>query len=375
MSDNSKKKKKNKKPVSDFEIISLDGDEEITGEPYEENEDSQYIEQEDYQEEKPSRDKYIHYGFLAIIAIIVITGTILLINWSKGKEVNTDPSLLSEDYRYESIDHFSYFTPYDYEGYVDDGQLNIVYLCDQYTYTDCEDSIPDLIADKTGGNVTVLYMPNERVCTSTVEFDGSCYEDGYSLYMLSVQMTSTEDNPYGLMASCADNTEDRDNAMAFSEAFQKVDFSKVDILIIGLGCGDFYAGLPLMGSKISEVNPYGINDGFTAAYMMSLNRLKEHFPTMQIILTSPSFFYEEDADGNLVPAYDLNNGVNNLGQFIANVEIASEGSRVSFVDNFFGAEYTEENFTKYLEEDNVHPNKEGRQMIADHIIQFMYFNN
>ena len=323
-----------------------------------------------------SGDMIFHISFGVIAFILITVSVILLVRWSKGKDLVITDADITEEYEYESIDHFSYFSPYDVEGYEDDGELNIVYMCDEYTYAnDGTNDIPSMIANATGANVTVLYLPKQLIACKSLEYDSSYPEDAFSFYRTTTQITSPEENPFGLMFSGSESMGDLAPACEeYCETISSVDFDKVDVLVIALGTNDFFSEIPLVGSDITANNQYGEYDGFSGAYARGIGILKDRYPAMQIIISSPALFYVENTDGTYTAAYDLKNNTNSFGEFICGMEIAAEYKRVTFVDNFFGAQYSEEHFAEYLDDNKLYPNENGRQIIADHIVSYMYFN-
>ncbi len=388
---NTNKNKTTNTETQDFEIVSFDNfDSEGNSRVIYEKDKNKRKNSADESSETPSddhsssdkdykkknkkgfREAYVHIFFLAAVILLIGVSATLLIIWSKGKQLVINPEDAAA-FKYESLDHYAYFDPTTNPDYVDDGVINIVYMCDRYTCNpEVTDDIPNLIAEKTGGNVSVLYL-EEQTAACISDTYGEVYSDSFSLYRICRQLTDEETPNFSLMEYAIENCPDKsEEYTAYKEEISSIDFNKTDVLVIALGSSDCFCNIPLQ-TAVDDTFLYGYVDGFCGGLEQSILLLSQKYPNMQIIVSSPSFFYT-DVDGVSTPAYNLSNDSFGYGQYICNMEIAAEYRHATFVDNFFGTEFSEEYFSCNLEDDLFHPNKNGRQIIADHIVEYMYFN-
>lgn len=141
--------------------------------------------------------------------------------------------------------------------------------------------------------------------------------------------------------------------------FQKIDFGKVEVLVIEHGVNDYLSGVQLDNPE----DPYDLYT-FGGALRSSLKILKESYPELRIILATPIYCWylregvsceERDFGGGLLEDY-----VN------LELEIGREFG-VEILDNYhesgIGSTEIYEEWTQYTI-DGVHLNEEGRALIG-----------
>ena len=324
-----------------------------------------------------SDNVFLHYATPVIVTgIIVVLGCIvfLIIRWSRGTDLNISDVELSEDYSSESLDWYSYFNPYDVPGYEDDGKMNIVILGDDsiYSFND-ETGIPALIREATGANVTAIALPRQTWCLSTDSYSLDNPEQAFSFVYLA-QFLSLHD--YDLLSKAAPLTDNESIYRYYVAKLYQTDFGLTDILILCLGRDDYLEARALSQSAESIVAANGSQNynNLQGAMVYGFQALQRQFPYMQLIICSPSYFMIPDENGNLVGADVTSNGVSTLADYISHMSgVCNMISGVTFVDNYYGFEINETTAGKYLEPDMLYPNAEGRKLIADHILEFLYF--
>lgn len=344
--------------------------------PEEEYEES--LEDDDAPEE--TGEKSIKSGtilqIVMISAILIVVGIVatMLIRWQKGIDIIVTEDDLTEDYDIESEDFYSIFDPNEVEGYVDDGELNIVILGDQSIYY-CSDEtgIANLIAEKTGAKVTALSLPDTKIALTNPGFTLESSEDAFNLYYLTLSICGGKHGSYDLQDSAVNYIENSDIYRDYVQSLREIDFSKVDILILSYGLNDYLQASRNIGDEVYSEQPYGTMDSLSGSLDSSLQNLNDRFPAMQVIISSPSFCIVKDEEGNEIGADLYNPGNGSLGDYVAFAKGVAQSHQASFADNYFFSNFNAGNYEGLLDEEGM-PNAAARELIADHIISFFYFN-
>ena len=327
---------------------------------------------------KPEKDNgFLRYAMPVIVTgIVLVLGCIifLIVKWSMGKNLNVSEVELSEDYSSESLDWYSYFNPEEVPGYEDDGKMSIVILGDNSIYSyDDETGIPALIREATGAYVTSIALPSQTWCLSTDSYSPDHPDQAFSFVYLA-QFLSLHD--YDLLSKAAPLTYDEGIYQYYVAKLYRTDFGLADIMIICLGRDDYLEATALSQSAESIVAANGSENynNVMGAMKYGLEALKRQFPYMQIIICSPSYFMVDDGNGGLAGADVTNSGISTLADYVAHMrDVCNEVSGVTFVDNYYGFPINESTASEYLTPDMAYPNEAGRKLIADHILDFIYF--
>jgi len=356
----------------DLEMIDLEETDSRSASPSAEEDYEEEDEDEDEEDEDDGKAKYFHIALLSTIVILIISAAIILIRWNQGSEfiIDIDPN---ENYDVESEDYRVDFNPNRVEGYVDDGVQNIVILGDS-SIAHCTDEtgIAALIAEKTGANVTALALPESTIALQEPSYTIEYAEDAFNLYYVGVSICGGEMGDYSLLFSALSNIENNGDYYNYWDALHVIDFDTVDTLIISYGVEDYIAARPLIGEEVYSQQIYGLENSVAGALDDVIELLQQRFPYMQIIVSSPSFCLVEDEDGNFVGGDTHNTGIGTLGDYVVNMKYVAMQQSVAFVDNYFLPNYNASDYESYLEENGRYPNAEGREIIADHIVEFIY---
>lgn len=146
----------------------------------------------------------------------------------------------------------------------------------------------------------------------------------------------------------------------------KIDFDRVEILVIEHGTNDYSYGVPI----VNEENPYD-QYTFTGALRRTLSLLKEKLPDTRIVLVTPTYCWFPQG------GYDCETwmpaGVKLLDYVEAEKQIAKELG-VEVIDNYslFGTDAETDCY--YYTVDGLHANELGREMIADSIYNYLKEN-
>ncbi len=148
---------------------------------------------------------------------------------------------------------------------------------------------------------------------------------------------------------------------------EQIDFASVELLIIGHGINDYHAGTPIYNGE----DPYDAYT-FTGALRSTIKTLRDKYPDMRILLlTSPYSWYPyNDAYELTCENYNLGGGL--LEDYV-NAEIGvAESMGVEVIDLYHDF-YPHEQWSDWeiYTRDGLHPNEEGRKLIAEKIYEYL----
>lgn len=334
----------------------------------------------DYNEEYGESDaedndsgKIIHIAFILLVIGLITAAVIMLVRWNKGKDLVIDEDERESGFNIESMDYYSRFDPT--EDYVDDGELNIVIMGDDFLcqYND-ETGIPALIKEATGGNVTTLALEGQTISNIASSYSMDETRDSFNLLLTLVQLCGGDSGDFSLSEAALEYIDDNEKYKTYMEQCKTIDLDDVDVLIIMLGQNDYILGRKCyLDQDADEKDNYDLSN-MTVTLSRSLSTVKERFPNLQVIMASPSMMKTADKNGNLVGADTVNNGYAYYGNYISGIAGMSQLNCVTFVDNYLLPDFNPDNYEEYLEPNGLYPNEKARKMIADHIVENLYFN-
>lgn len=350
---------------------------EADSELYNEGNEDYDPEEDEEESDNSTFSKIVQIVILSAIGIILFTSVFLLVRWQRGSELNVSDNNGNTAYDVESVDYFIPFNPSSIEGYVDDGEQNIVILGDDTVlHAQGENGISDLIAEATGANVTTLALSGSTVALQETSYTQEFAEDAFNLYYIISGICAGDMGNYDLQFSALSEIEDNQKYYDYWDQLHVIDFDKTDTLIISYGYCDYLAGRPLTSGDVYSKQPYGHEDGTAGSLDDCLKLLQERFPYMQIIISSPSYCYVLDDNGDPAGVDVCFNAERaTMGDYVLNMKNVAEANHVSFVDNYFFESYNYANHEDYLEEDGTFPNEAGRRLIVDHIMKFIYLGS
>lgn len=147
------------------------------------------------------------------------------------------------------------------------------------------------------------------------------------------------------------------------DGLERIDFSGVEIVLIGHGINDYYRGIPLEGEDpLDEFS-------FTGALRKSLTALRKTNPDMRIVLITPTYSWLVSI-GQTCQEYNPGAGV--LEDYVRKeLEVAAEMD-VEVIDlyhDFFPHENWED--WQLYTTDGLHPNEAGIALIAEKIADYL----
>lgn len=146
-----------------------------------------------------------------------------------------------------------------------------------------------------------------------------------------------------------------------------IDFSSVELLIIGHGINDYHAGTPIY----NEEDGYDVYT-FTGALRSTIETLQDKYPNLRILLlTSPYSWYPYN-DGYELTCETYNLGGGLLEDYVY-AEIGVAKSMGVEVIDLYHDFYPHEQWSDWeiYTRDGLHPNEAGRRMIAKKIYEHL----
>ena len=146
---------------------------------------------------------------------------------------------------------------------------------------------------------------------------------------------------------------------------ERIDFSRVKILLIGHGLNDYQNGI----LPEDPENPLD-EKTYAGALRLAVGRIRERFPDLRLILTTPTYSWYRSA-GKSCEEADWGGGV--LSGFVETEKRLAKELGIECID-LYGLYQQFEDGDSECTTDGVHPNEKGRQLIADAIIQYLEEN-
>lgn len=310
------------------------------------------------------RTVYIHIAFIVLILSIAIVGIVKLVKWNKGTESGYDPNEISTEFDTEPED---FFVPLDSATAAlqkDDGVTSILLLGNgalAKTKGD-GDSIGMQLESITGGKVYDASLDHTYMSVKNAVYDKDYQTDVFSLYWISHCIASGD---FTLLEDNARSWQGDDTVQETVEMLKNLDMDAIDVITIMYDYHDYEDERILAG-------PYDEAMAATCCgcLLQSIRLLQEAYPHIRIIVSSPYFSYVEDSDDNLQPGSTFDMGQGTLADYMIAFKNIAVNTNVSFIDNYFGT-ITEDNYKKYLEENQRHLNENGRKAIAERIAAFI----
>lgn len=355
------------KKIKDLEIIDLDSEQKPDSQQpvaEKENKKQKTQEQEPDDEERPDimdilTGKLGHIIFVLIILIFLGVIVYKIWNWGTTVKSEYDPNNISDDYEIEVLDNFVPLqNETDIVG-VDDGKTTIVAFGNApfSDDRDSEDSLANLIEDKTGATVINCSIPDTYLA-----FEGESLEnpastmDIFNLYWLSTVACFDSDIFYYFPEEkIATFPQEAVDAV---ERIKAIDWETVDVITIMYDGSDY-----LDGRKVYDVE--NLTDIYTTYGNLcaSIELFQQCFPYIRIIVMSPTYAFGIDDDGEYISSDIKIYDEHPLSTYAGMMERGAYLHYVTYLDHIYGTVH-EDNATQYLI-DNIHLNVDGRNAVAE----------
>lgn len=343
------------------ESFSLESDPDFEWEDLRQEDETE--EDDDGERNGPRRPVNLHFVFIGLIVLILAAALIRLFIWNKGEKIEVDPNEDTSQFDVETEDYIMHLDSRYLEGRTDDGMTTILCLGNEpFASERGENGIAGRLEKKLGENAVVYNAAFENTTLSCKNsaYDESYSPDAFNLYWLTKTICLQD---FTLLDSLIDDfSAESPNAKESLDTLKGIDMDTVDVLLI------FYDGSDYLNDRIIT-SPYDLSDIATCSGALgsSLSLLRQTYPHIRIVVLSPTFACQVDAEGNYLPGSSTNTPYKNgfLSDYMIAEKAVAVENGVTFIDNYCGT-ITEDNYDRYLE-DNIHLNDDGRELLAERI--------
>lgn len=235
----------------------------------------------------------------------------------------------------------------------------------QYPVVILGDSLMGQCRDET----SVAQLLGERLGRPVFNgaFGGTCMalqeqelSDNYSMELLNMvnlsKAIAAED--FGAQQTVRSKREITDYFGDTVDELSAIDFQKVEILILAFGINDYHAGI----APDNEQNPLD-ESTYGGALRSVLTTLRECCPDMRIVLVTPTFAWYRSQK---VTCEEYKTGDAYLEEYVEEMRAVAQEFEIEVIDLYHDL-YPHEEWEdwKLYTEDGLHPNEDGRRLIAD----------
>ncbi len=200
-------------------------------------------------------------------------------------------------------------------------------------------------------------------------FGGTCMalqeqelSDNYSMELLNMvnlsKAIAAED--FGAQQTVRSRREITDYFGDTVDELAAIDFEKVEILVLAFGINDYHAGIALDNSQ----NPLD-ESTYGGALRSVLTTLRECYPDMRIVLVTPTYAWYRSKK---LTCEEYKTGDAYLREYVEEMLAVAEESDTEAIDLYHRL-YPRGEWEdwKLYTEDGLHPNEDGRRLIADEL--------
>lgn len=355
-----------KREIPDLVIIDLEQDDNQIYDNYDNESESDVIEESGESEEEASEKSgfRINMHMILLATAIIVFSLIIYRVTTWGNFISQDdifsdgPGIYHDetfDYIVPLMDEDGNIVPLDYsDGLTVVAFGNAPFADDR----DSENSLANLIAERTGATVYNCSISGSCLTASSVAFDAEISPmDVYCFYWLIVTAFGFNDQYYKDAAEAL-GEDIPPEAAEVIETLKSIDFNTVDAIIVMYDATDYLMGNP-MGNDVYDKDI----SCFTGSLTASIDAIQQYYPHIRIIVMSPSYAFAIDENGEYISSDVQRYGHDVLSTYSILESNACYSMNVTFVDNLYGS-ITEDNASEYLS-DNLHLNLAGRRLIAD----------
>lgn len=200
-------------------------------------------------------------------------------------------------------------------------------------------------------------------------FGGTCMalqerelENNYSMELLNMvnlsRALAAED--FGAQQTVRSRREITDYFGDTVDELAAIDYRQVEILILAFGINDYHAGIAADNAQ----NPLD-ESTYGGALRSVLTTLQECYPDMRIVLVTPTYAWYRSKK---LTCEEYRTGDSYLEEYVEKMCAVAEEFDIEAIDLYHDL-YSHEEWEdwKLYTEDGLHPNEEGRRLIADRL--------
>lgn len=165
--------------------------------------------------------------------------------------------------------------------------------------------------------------------------------------------TSKSFNGMMYIANGAVKAEELISDTAAYEIMKNIDFKTIDYVIVSYGLNDYFSDVPIYPEEYYDLSSY------VGALRHGITKLKEEYPNLKIILTSPTYCEWFTGERQF-----------ELGTYVENARGVAEEMDVCFLDMYHAFGKNPEDKIQYLE-DGVHLTAQGRALYANSVMSML----
>ena len=228
-------------------------------------------------------------------------------------------------------------------------------------------TVPQLLQEQLG--IEVINGAFGGTCAACTNPSGysSHFEDSLNLVHL-VDSIVTRDITYQ-KSTITLNEYKLDYFQESLELLSTIDFSSVGTILIEHGTNDYNRGTQIENPE----DPMDINT-YAGALRQSIEKLQKAYPQARIILLTPTYCYFNDSLGNYsgtCEEKDYGGGI--LNDYVdKEIDIAAEYG-LEIIDQYYDFPINKDTIRSYTE-DGLHFVYEGRQLVAEDIVEYLKNN-
>lgn len=332
----------------------------------EQPEETTDIEIEDSGKPKKKFRFNIHIVMITIIVVILGVSGFKLYSWNHGETIEYDPEEDTSEFDVEKLDEIIPIATNAGDGHTYDDETTVLLLGNgSLSFSRNEDfGLADRIADAAGVTVYNGSFPYVTLATKNLAMIEENYPDDiYSLSYIADAITTGDFTEIERVTGTyhEDGTLTKDGV----SVLKSVDYDNLDVIVIMYDAMDYFEGRAIENPSDDEERCT-----IVGSLNYSIRKIKEAYPYIRIIVSSPFYVEGIDADGNVYDPDMVDAGNGTLSNYVYNELNTAVDLSVSFLDNFYGT-INQDNYTSYVEYDTengyIHLNDNGEQALANRI--------
>lgn len=307
---------------------------------------------------------------IIILAIFCVVGYRLM-KWNKGVEYEPEEEIVTDSGESDASKEEEPEIEEDTSPDVDfsqpnnDGYTTVVHLGDSvFGNYRGSSGIPGILEANVPDSVIYnCAFGNMSMANKNQTFSDSFYDDAFSAYWISYAIAT---NVFTLQENTINGVVEKLDY--FDEAFETlkgVDFKKVDYITIMYGANDY-----MQGRVVDDPNNKYNTATFTGALRNAIESIQVAYPHINIIVLSPTYCYFPDGTGARTGCDVKDWGFGTMATYVEAERAVCEEYDITFIDNYTNGAINADTADQYME-DSVHPNAEGRKLIAESVIKYL----